>query len=151
MARGGNQPLVSFLDKLGLAPDLLTRGQDSSPQTTVEAIDWLKMKRPPRQRFWPAMTLSLVAQVDSLLRGESLDRFVDLLDETNRVTSSPRGTVQQLTLRIGGSEASHRPYYSMADRAIRSDMLRAHPSAPGHATKNWRDYWLFTLPVGVAG
>ncbi|MHB1989272.1 hypothetical protein [Actinotignum timonense] len=140
-SRGGNQPLTVFSQQLGLPSGFTERSGGESDSELSAAIDWMQTERPPRQNFWPALVLALIAQAEEVLNSAGLTSsnspFGDFPIEGH---STSGRVVNTLNFTVRGKKASLRPAYNRAMQVIRVDMRRDHPSAPAHATQAWPDY-----------
>ncbi len=97
---------------------------------------------PPRQNYWPALILALVAQAEALLEAEGKESLPDVFSSNPPEKSSGERVVNTLnfTRPSGGDPIRLRTLYNAALHVIRYHMLREHPSNAAHATQSWRDY-----------
>ncbi|MEN0022221.1 MAG: hypothetical protein AAGC61_02990 [Microbacterium sp.] len=121
-----------------------TPSQDQG-QLLNDALTWLTEARPSAQNYWPALALSLVAQIDSLATSEGVDHFDDVFESNppEGTSSSARRPVYTLNFtgnRSPGTSIKLRPLYNDVLHVIQHVMLRSHPSNPGHATQSWPAY-----------
>ena len=139
--RGGQQPLANFVAELGL-PDGFDKRLDAAGSSNLDAaIEWLTTKRPRRQNYWPALVLAFISQAEALLAAEGADHLPDVFDANPPEESTPDKPVNTLNFtRAGGPPITLRPLYNAAQQVIRVNMLREHPSMPGHATQAWPNY-----------
>jgi len=155
MPRGGNQPISAFQSALQLPPGFTTRIETKSDPLkhyADEAIAWMTNSRPRGQSFWPALGLAFVAQVEHALGLLHVDHDDALLDGPRVRRTRPNGTpVRQLEFDLGESLGlvPSRSYYNAADRVIRLELRRQHPSSPGHATSGWVAYTEFVRLLGA--
>lgn len=145
--RGGKQPLDTFVTDLCLPSGFALRSwePDSTSDSADEglsAIEWLKVHRPRKQNFWPALVLALVAQAEELLAAEKVDSLADVFASNPEDKSTPGNPVNTLnfTRSDGAATVKLRPIYNKVVSVIRYTMLREHPEAPGHATQSWPAY-----------
>lgn len=155
MPRGGVQPLSKFESQLGFPAGFAIRTErENDPRAAyaTSAIEWLENDRPVRQNFWPALCIALIAQVDHALTLMGQEDEADIIVESRVVrTRSDGSTVRQLEIDTGpAGTVANRRYYNFADTVIRVEMMRAHPSMPGHATSAWGGYTEFIRLVGQA-
>ncbi|SHX66933.1 Uncharacterised protein [Mycobacteroides abscessus subsp. abscessus] len=140
--RGGNQPLSTFAAALGFPDGFADRPLPATHPKLDAAKAWLADDRPSAQNHWPALVLALIVQAEVLLAGEGADQIADVFTVHPPEESSARGRVVN-TLNFTRSDAESvklRPLYNLALGVITYDMLRTHPSNPGHATQSWRAY-----------
>lgn len=144
MPKGGDQPLSNFETQLLLPKGFTTRTMPKSDEDlhAVEAIKWITESLPPRVNYWPALTLAFVAQVETALNelGLETDENIASNERVQSVREDGRGNAQLVLGVAPNLTVSCRPYYNAAERVIRVEMRRQHPSAPGHATGRWREF-----------
>ena len=138
--RGGQQPFSSFADRLMFPSGFSDRRGGENDESLAVAKCWLAKGRPPKQNFWPALTIALLSQAEAALDKAGEKR----VDEVFEVFEYDRGTdikpVNTLNFLINGEKISLRPRYTKAATAIRIDMRRDHPSSAPHATQAWNAY-----------
>lgn len=147
MPRGGVRPMSDFIGDLGLPRGFSARSGGEDGVAYQAAIEWLANQRPRRQNYWPALTLGFIAQAEQVLDALSTERLQDGLEDERlaieQADTSARSPVYTLNLRAedgDGSIVRLRPLYNAALGVIRTEMRRAHPSNPGHATQSWPHY-----------
>ena len=150
MARGGNQPLKTFEAMLELPSGFASRSpkDDSDPAKTARAVKWLEKSRPSDQNAWPALTLAFVAQVEAALSSMKVKTHTDLLGGSRILTEQKGKPVRQLILTLPNGMVPTRRYYNNAEKVIRTELNRTHPSMPGHATAGWQAYRDFISLLG---
>ena len=138
--RGGNQPLSRWEGRLGLPEGFSERTGGEESDLYEKAVHWLAEVRPPRQNFWPALSLALISQAEAVLSGLQQDSLADVFQTVAVEQSSARRVRNTLNFEVGGKTITLRPRFNDAADVIRVDMRRDHPSSAPHATQAWPDY-----------
>ncbi len=139
--RGGARPLSDVAEDLGLPLGFGARPEVISPAVS-SALEWLVLNRPPKQNFWPALTLAIICQVELLLELEGRSSLEDIFASHPPEVGAEGGrAVNTLNFtRAGGDSVKLRPFYNEVANIIRNVMLRQHPSSAAHATQSWNAY-----------
>lgn len=116
-----------------------------------DALRWLAEERPMQQNHWPALTLAIVAQVQAVAEREGEVSFLDIFESNPPEATEARGkVVNTLNFRLSsGDSVKLRPLYNRTLHVIIHDMLREHPSNPGHATQSWPAYRPLIQKIGA--
>lgn len=139
--RGGQQPLASFNAALNFPKGFSERIGGEGDPALAAAKEWMVHSRPPKQNFWPALCLALVAQCEATLAASNKQSVENAFSEYIIETSGPAGQpVNTLNFLVNGKKQTLRPNFNFAAEVIRIEMRRDHPSTPAHATQAWRSY-----------
>ncbi|MGP5641552.1 hypothetical protein ACTXPS_19195 [Brachybacterium tyrofermentans] len=140
--RGGVQPLAVFCSDLGLPADFSARAGGEDDRRLAEAVEWMRVSRPPKQNFWPALCLALIAQCEATLAAAQQESDEDPFSNfpIESTSGSSGRIVNTLNFQVGGTKVTLRPQFNRALQVIRVDMRRDHPSAAAHATQAWTGY-----------
>lgn len=136
--------LEQWEEQLNLPKGFSTRASSSESPATApleSAKHWFEYSRPPKQNFWPALILAFIAQAEAVLKEERRDSISNVFEALKTGTKQRREVVNTLNfITSTNKEISLRPLYNDAERVIRVELRREHPSSAAHATQAWRGY-----------
>ena len=137
--RGGDRPVSEYEADLGLPKGfgsrILERGD-----AFASAVEFLANRRPKAQNHWPALSLAILAQAESLLLAEGRESVEDVFETFPPDDGGNGRVVNTMNLVSGDRSFKLRPSYNSALDVIRVEMRRDHPSNAAHATQSWRAY-----------